>query len=78
MTTQPTPHEIKSARIAADLTQKTIIALEALGVTRYQVSLDTGISQATLSRWLTGKQRPSKLMQKILTDYYKSVKKRGG
>ena len=38
--------------------QQQIQALEALGITRYRISCDTGISQQCLGHWVSGKRKP--------------------
>ena len=40
------------------------------GVTAYKVSKDTGITQATLSRWKTGVTQPSRETLQILAAYF--------
>lgn len=44
--------------------------LEEKGVTAYRVSLDTGISQTTLSDWKLGKSKPKVDKLKKLADYF--------
>lgn len=44
--------------------------LKEKGITPYRVSMDTGISQATLSDWKNGKSKPKADKLKILADYF--------
>ncbi len=44
--------------------------LKEKGITSYRVSMDTGISQATLSDWKNGKSKPKADKLKILADYF--------
>lgn len=44
--------------------------MDKKGVTPYKVAKDTGITQATLSRWKTGKVSPSIETLQILADYF--------
>ena len=44
--------------------------MEEKGVTAYRVAKDTGITQATLSRWKTGKVSPSIETLQVLAEYF--------
>ena len=44
--------------------------LEERNVTAYQVSKDTGISQATLSDWKIGKSKPKVDKLSVLAKYF--------
>lgn len=44
--------------------------LDEKGITSYQVSKDTGISQTTLSDWKLGKSTPKADKLKKLADYF--------
>lgn len=44
--------------------------MEEKGVTAYRVAKDTGITQATLSRWKTGKVSPSIEILQVLAEYF--------
>lgn len=44
--------------------------MEEKGVTAYRVAKDTGITQATLSRWKTGKVYPSIETLQVLAEYF--------
>ena len=55
--------------------QATIQALEALGITRYRISSDTGINEKTLCNWVNGKSKPFKSNGNVivLTEYYEKI-----
>lgn len=44
--------------------------MEEKGVTAYRVAKETGITQATLSRWKTGKVSPSIETLQVLAEYF--------
>lgn len=44
--------------------------MEENGLTPYRVAKETGITQATLSRWKTGKVNPSLETLQVLADYF--------
>ena len=44
--------------------------IDERNITPYKVSKDTGISQATLSDWKSGKSNPKVDKLKILADYF--------
>lgn len=44
--------------------------MEEKGLTPYRVAKETGITQATLSRWKTGKVNPSLETLQVLADYF--------
>lgn len=44
--------------------------LKEKGITPYRVSMDTGISQATLSDWKNGKSKPKADKLKIIADFF--------
>lgn len=44
--------------------------MDERGLTSYRVSLDTGISQTTLSDWKNGRSKPKVDKLKILADYF--------
>lgn len=44
--------------------------MEEKGLTPYRVAKETGITQATLSRWKTGKVNPSLEILQVLADYF--------
>lgn len=44
--------------------------MEEKGVTAYRVAKDTGITQATLSRWKTGRVSPSIETLQVLAEYF--------
>ena len=44
--------------------------MEEKGLTSYRVAKETGITQATLSRWKTGKVNPSLETLQVLADYF--------
>ena len=44
--------------------------LEEKGLTPYRVAKETGVTQATLSRWKTGKVNPSLETLQILAEYF--------
>lgn len=44
--------------------------MDKRGVTAYKVAKDTGITQATLSRWKTGVTEPSVDTLQIIADYF--------
>lgn len=44
--------------------------MEEKGLTPYRVAKETGVTQATLSRWKTGKVNPSLETLQILADYF--------
>jgi transcriptional regulator with XRE-family HTH domain len=52
-----------------------IQALESLGITRYRIACDTGISQAQLSNWASGKTKPYKTNSNVqkLTEFYEKI-----
>lgn len=53
-----------------------INSLKSKGVSRYKISKDTKISQATLSKWHFGKSKPSESLIAVLEGYYvKTIKK---
>ena len=56
------------------MTAKEIIeALEAMGVTRYRIEKDTGITRMTLGKWSKNAvKKPNVTMVNTLTDYYNS------
>lgn len=56
------------------LTAKEMIeALEKQGITCYQISKNTVISEQTLHYWKTGKtKKPNRLMLVLLEDFYKN------
>lgn len=55
--------------------QYQIQALESLGITRYRIFCDTGISQAQLSNWVNGKFKPFKSNSNVqkLHEYYEKI-----
>ena len=48
---------------------KIITALEAKGITRYRISQDTGITEASLSCWVLLKKKPNVLYLNSMKDY---------
>lgn len=44
--------------------------LKERNLTPYRVSLDTGITQSTLSDWKSGRSKPKVDKLKILADYF--------
>jgi DNA-binding transcriptional regulator YiaG len=58
------------------LPQSIIQALKTLGISRYRISCDTGISEQCLGHWVNGKRRPNMDSKKVckmvkkLTEYY--------
>lgn len=44
--------------------------MEEYKITAYRLSKETGITQATLSRWKTGKTEPSIETLQIIADYF--------
>ena len=60
-------------------TQEQIQALESLGITRYRIACDTGISQQCLGHWVSGKRKPDMDSKKVcemvkkLTEYYEKI-----
>jgi hypothetical protein len=56
--------------------QQQIQSLEALGITRYRISCDTGINQATLLKWIRGvKPRDCNSNVQKLHTYYEKIMK---
>lgn len=58
-----------------DIKEK-IKSLEALGITRYQISKDLDFNQNSLSNWYHGKTKPNKQLLKIFNSYYESMVKK--
>ena len=53
--------------------QSQIQTLESLGVTRYRIACDTGLSEATLHRVVNQVGKMTKLNAKILNEYYEKL-----
>ena len=53
--------------------QQQIQSLEAIGITRYRIACDTGLSEATLHRVINQVGKMTKLNAKILTQYYEKT-----
>ena len=53
--------------------QAQIQALESLGVTRYRIACETGLSEATLHRVVNKVGKMTRLNAKILTQYYEKT-----
>lgn len=55
--------------------QEIIKSLESRGIKRYQISKDTGISEANLHNWYTGKtKKPCKAWFEVLKSYFEENK----
>lgn len=54
--------------------------LEDMGITRYKISVETGICQGTLYNWLRGGRKPMKSNSNvaILNEYYEKIKQSKG